>query len=95
MQIWRFEFPPGTRVNDGLNMAFHVWGDGKPNLSFRTGKEMNNWILEQDQKARTTGSHRRPFPLEWILAFSGSSLLLIVLILARSRIIPRIKSARA
>ncbi len=37
------EFPPGTDVNDGVKMLFHVWGDGKPEKSFRSGPELMTW----------------------------------------------------
>jgi hypothetical protein len=89
------EFPAGTRVNDGIGMALHVWGDGKPELSFRTAKEMNNWILEQDRKAAASGVHRRPTPWGLILIFSVLSLALIALIVARSRIMKQPGSAGA
>jgi hypothetical protein len=90
------EFPPGARVNDGVGMAYHVWGNGKPDLTFATSKEMNQWINEQDRRAVASGAHRLQKPWGYyVLAFSVLSLFLILLVLARSRLLRSVRSAQA
>jgi hypothetical protein len=77
------EFPPGTRVNDGVGMKLHVWGEGKPNLSFSTAREMTDWV--RAQRKAMSQDHRRGGSWPTILAFSVLSLILLVCILTRWR----------
>ena len=46
-----FRFPRGIGVGDVTKDVFHVWGDGKPEMTFTT-KQYNDWRLEEMQRAR-------------------------------------------
>ncbi len=80
-----FEFPPGTRVNDFIGNEFHVWGSGKPEHTFRTGREMTEWIQREDE-AIARANRRSRIPRTSIIAFSILTVALVGLIIARSKL---------
>jgi hypothetical protein len=86
------EFLPGTRVNDFAGKAFHIWGKGKPDRSFGTAEEFNKWIVEQ--QATKASTHKRELPWGSIIALSILSLVLVVLLVARSKVAPRLRPDR-
>ena len=74
------EFPPGMDVNDGVKLLFHVWGDGKPEKSFRSGPELMTWRRQAIAAIRQSRRDQSVFLSPAMLAFSTLTVLLASLV---------------
>jgi hypothetical protein len=84
------EFLPGTRVNDFLNNAYYVWGDGKPDKTFQTGKALVDWVTRQDQAMARVQNGRLSYGS--FLVLSVLTIVLSILVIIRSKLAKRVAS---
>jgi hypothetical protein len=73
------DFPTGIDVNDGVRSLFHVWGDGKPEQSFRSGPELMTWRRQTIAAIRSARRNQSLFSSPMMFAFYGLTALLVVL----------------
>ena len=91
-KLRHLEFPPGIVVLDTTQEnCFHIWGDGKPAMTFRTPEELNHWRLEKMtsfvRRSRYGGWTERAF---WL---GGATLVLVGVLWIRHMVLRRSKTA--
>ncbi len=87
----RLDYPAGAVIGDERDQTFNIWGNGKPELTFKSQSEFRNWRVAQITQALKARPAWWRDPL--ILTAIGSVLVLLALLIYRSRLVRRERAA--
>jgi hypothetical protein len=84
--VFTLRYPKGIAVGDDAKDCFYIWGDGKPELTLKTGADLMDWRknkLMKERRAAQSGGYRTVYFS--IAFFIAATVVLIGLIVVRKK----------